>query len=62
MLNAMRSQMMQPGEIAELVFEAVRSRNLYIIPTGSDALEAAVKTRLENVVERRNPQLQLSIV
>lgn len=62
MLNAMRSQMMQPGEIAELVFEAVRSRNLYIIPTGSDALEGAVKTRLENVVERRNPQLQLSIV
>lgn len=61
MLNAMRGQMMQPGEIAELVFEAVRTRNLYIVPTGSEALESAVRTRLENVVERRNPEMQVSI-
>ena len=61
MLNAMRGQMMQPGEIAELVFEAVRTRNLYIVPTGSEALESAVRTRLENVVERKNPEMQVSI-
>lgn len=62
MLNAMRSQMIQPAEIAELVFEAVRTRNLYIVPTGSEALENAIQTRLENVVERRNPEMQVSIV
>lgn len=61
-LNAMRPTMIQPSEIAELVFEAVRTRNLYIVPTGSDAFENAVRTRLENVVERKNPEVQFSIV
>ncbi len=62
MLNAMRNTMMQPAEIGELVFEAVSSRNLYIIPTGSEALDNGVRTRLENVVERRNPAVQVPIV
>lgn len=62
MLQAMRNTMMQPAEIAELVFEAVSSRNLYIVPTGSEALESAVKARLENVVERRNPVINIPIV
>jgi len=62
MLNAIRNQMMQPAEIGELVFEAVRTRNLYIVPTGSEALEKAVKARLENVVERRNPEINVAIV
>ena len=62
MLQAMRNTMIQPAEIGELVFEAVSSRNLYIIPTGSEALANAVRARLENVVERRNPEIQLPIV
>lgn len=62
MLNAMRNTMMQPEEIGQLVFEAVSSRNLYIIPTGSEALENGVRMRLENVVERRNPAVQVAIV
>jgi NAD(P)-dependent dehydrogenase (short-subunit alcohol dehydrogenase family) len=62
MLEAMRPNMIQPAEIGELVFEAVRTRNLYIIPTGNPALEGAVRTRLENVVERRNPAVQVAIV
>ncbi len=62
MLQAMRDTMIQPAEIGELVFEAVRTRNLYIIPTGSEALDSAVRGRLENVVERRNPEIQLAIV
>ena len=62
MLQAMRPTMMQPSEIGELVFEAVSSRNLYIIPTGSEALANALRTRFENVVERRNPAVQLAIV
>lgn len=62
MLQAMRTTMLQPEEIGELVFEAVRSRNLYIIPTGSEALDAAVRSRMENVIERRNPAVQVQIV
>ena len=62
MLQAMRNTMMQPAEIGELVFEAIRSRNLYIIPAGSDALRGAVRTRMENVVEQRNPEVQVAIV
>ncbi|MBK7125225.1 MAG: SDR family NAD(P)-dependent oxidoreductase [Dehalococcoidia bacterium] len=61
-LNAMRSTMIQPAEIGELVFEAIRTRSLYIIPTGSKAIENAVRARLENVVERRNPGLDFSIL
>ena len=61
-LQAMREQMLQPAEIGDLVFEAVQSRSLYIIPTGSEALSDAVRARLENVVERRNPPLELAIV
>lgn len=61
MLNAMRPNMMQPGDIAELVLEAVRTKNLYIIPTGSDALEQAIKNRVDNVVERRNPAVQVGL-
>jgi NAD(P)-dependent dehydrogenase (short-subunit alcohol dehydrogenase family) len=62
MLEAMRNTMLQPAEIGELVFEAVRTRNLYIVPTGGDALESAVRARLENVVERKNPAVQVAIV
>ena len=61
-LQAMREQMLQPAEIGDLVFEAVQSRSLYIIPTGSEALSDAVRARLEDVVERRNPPLDLPIV
>lgn len=62
MLQAMRNTMLQPEEIGELVFEAVRTRNLYIIPTGSEALDNAVRNRFENVAERRNPAIELPIV
>jgi hypothetical protein len=58
----MRNTMIQPEEIGELVFEAVSTRNLYIIPTGSEALSDAVKARLENVVERKNPPIQLAVI
>ncbi len=61
-LQAMREQMLQPAEIGDLVFEAVQSRSLYIIPTGSEALSDAVRARLENVVERRNPPLDLPLI
>lgn len=62
MLQAMRNTMIQPAEIGELVFEAVRTRNLYIIPAGGEPLDTAVRQRLENVVERRNPAIDVRIV
>jgi NAD(P)-dependent dehydrogenase (short-subunit alcohol dehydrogenase family) len=62
MLEAMRNTMLQPAEIGELVFDAVRTRNLYIVPTGGEVLESAVRARLENVVERKNPAVQVAIV
>jgi len=62
MLEERREAMLQPAEIGELVFEAVCTRNLYIIPAGSEALEKAARARFENVVERRNPPLQLQIL
>jgi len=62
MLEERRQTMLQPAEIGELVFKAVCTRNLYIIPAGSEALEKALRARFENVVERRNPPLQLQIL
>ena len=60
-LHAMRQGMMQPAEIGALVFEAIQTRNLYIVPTGSEALANAIRTRMENVIERRNPPLAVGL-
>ncbi len=56
-----RATIIQPDEIGELVFEAVRTRNLYIIPAGSDALENALHSRHEHVLGRRNPPIEFEI-
>jgi NAD(P)-dependent dehydrogenase (short-subunit alcohol dehydrogenase family) len=61
-LEERRTTMMQPAEIGELVFQAVRSRDLYIIPTGSAALDTALSARFDNVLERRNPPLNMQVL
>lgn len=61
-LEERRQTMMQPADIGELVFEAVRDRELYIIPAGSDALEQSMRTRFENIVERRTPAFEVPIM
>jgi NAD(P)-dependent dehydrogenase (short-subunit alcohol dehydrogenase family) len=61
-LEERRQTMMQPAEIGEMVFEAVRDRELYIIPAGSDALEQSMRTRFENIVARRTPALEVPIM
>jgi NAD(P)-dependent dehydrogenase (short-subunit alcohol dehydrogenase family) len=61
-LEERRQTMMQPADISELVFEAIRDRELYIIPAGSDALEQSMRTRFENIVERRTPDLEVPIM
>lgn len=61
-LEERRQTMMQPAEIGEMVFEAVRDRELYIIPAGSDALEQSMRTRFENIVARRTPDFEVPIM
>lgn len=61
-LEERRQTMMQPADIGEMVFEAVRDRELYIIPAGSDALEQSMRTRFENIVERRTPEFEVPIM
>lgn len=54
-MNARRADLLQASDIADLVFEAIRSRNLYIIAPGSDAIDVAINRRLENIRDRANP-------
>ncbi len=61
-LEERRQTMMQPAEIGEMVFEAIRDRALYIIPAGSEALEQSMRTRFENIVERRTPAFEVPIM
>ena len=56
-IEGLRPTMLQPADIAQMVFEAVSTNQLYIVPTGSDALNAALIARMENVIERKNPSL-----
>jgi NAD(P)-dependent dehydrogenase (short-subunit alcohol dehydrogenase family) len=56
-IEGLRPTMLQPAAIAQMVFEAVSTKKLYIVPTGSEALDAALAARMENVVERKNPSL-----
>lgn len=61
-LEERRQTMMQPAEISEMVFEAIHDRALYIIPAGSEALEQSMRTRFENIVERRTPAFEVPIM
>jgi NAD(P)-dependent dehydrogenase (short-subunit alcohol dehydrogenase family) len=46
-----------PSEVADQVFEAVRDEQFYIL-THND-FDAAIRTRMENILERRNPVPQI---
>ncbi|HMO54681.1 MAG TPA: SDR family NAD(P)-dependent oxidoreductase [Tepidiformaceae bacterium] len=57
-LRTNRAQgIMQPEFIAEQVFEAIRTENLYVIVSGNDALEAAIRARHERIEQRKNPEV-----
>jgi NAD(P)-dependent dehydrogenase (short-subunit alcohol dehydrogenase family) len=56
-IEGLRPTMLQPGDIAQMVFEAVSTKQLYIVPTGSESLDGALADRLENVMQRKNPSL-----
>jgi NAD(P)-dependent dehydrogenase (short-subunit alcohol dehydrogenase family) len=57
-LRATRAHgIMQPDYIAEQVFEAVSTENLYVIVSGNDALESAVRARHERIEKRQNPEV-----
>ncbi|MBF6600142.1 MAG: SDR family NAD(P)-dependent oxidoreductase [Dehalococcoidia bacterium] len=44
---------MTPADVAERVFEAVAAGRLYVLP--HDDFDAAIRARVESVLERRNP-------
>ncbi len=54
-IEGLRPTMLQPADIAQMVFEAVSTKKLYIVPTGSQNLDAGLAARMENVIERKNP-------
>ncbi len=57
MIAARHEGVMQPPDIAAQVFEAITSGSLYIIPTGSEALETAIRSRHKRVEDRENPEV-----
>jgi hypothetical protein len=46
-----------PSEVGEMVFDAIREERFYILTT--DEFDERLRERMENVIERRNPQLRL---
>ena len=46
----------EPEEVARQVFEAIREDSFYIFPAQENVLES-VKTRMTDIIERRNPTL-----
>jgi len=48
----------EPDEVAIQVFEAIRHDRFYIFPAQENIL-ASVKTRMEDIVEQRNPTLTI---
>jgi NAD(P)-dependent dehydrogenase (short-subunit alcohol dehydrogenase family) len=48
------SEAMDPADVAQQVFEAVRDDRFYILTHGDD-FDGAVRTRMEAILERRNP-------
>ena len=61
-LLARRPSMLQAPDIANLVFEAIRERNLYVIAPGSEAIDSAIRNRGENINERQNPAMTYPLV
>ncbi len=61
MLATRREGIMQPADIAAQVFEAITSGSLYIIPTGSEALETAIHARHKRIEDRENPEVTLPV-
>jgi NAD(P)-dependent dehydrogenase (short-subunit alcohol dehydrogenase family) len=60
-MAARRAQLLQAPDIAEMVFEAVTTGNLYVIPTGAEALETAIRRRHERIQERENPEVNFPL-
>lgn len=46
-----------PAEVGEMVFDAIREERFYILTT--DEFDDRLRERMENVIERRNPQLRI---
>ena len=51
--QATRTNVITPEQVADQVFEAVRDERFYIIT--HDNFDDAIRTRMDNILERRNP-------
>ena len=47
---------MEPEPVADQVFGAIRDERLHILTR--DDFDAAIRTRVENILQRRNPVTQ----
>jgi len=56
MFKAALDQGIDPGEVARQVFEAIRDDRFYIFPAQENVLQS-VRTRMEDIIEQRNPTL-----
>ena len=60
MFREILRQGMQPAEIADIVFDAIRENRLYILP--HDHFGEMIRTRAENIVTGKNPVMGESVL
>jgi NAD(P)-dependent dehydrogenase (short-subunit alcohol dehydrogenase family) len=52
-----RRDYMEPPEVADMVFRAIRERRLYVVT--HTVFDDMIRRRMDNILERRNPDLSL---
>ena len=61
-LAARRAKLLQAPDIAEMVFEAITTGDLYVIPTGAEAIDTAIRRRHERIQAGENPEINFPLV
>ena len=48
---------MSPSILANIVFDAIRKDKFYILPGTLPEYETSIRTRMEEILQKRNPKL-----
>jgi len=48
---------MSPSTLADIVFDAIRNEKFYILPGTLPEYETSIRTRMEEILQERNPEL-----
>lgn len=48
---------MSPSTLADIVFNAIRKEKFYILPGTIPEYETSIRTRMEEILQERNPEL-----